>query len=159
MTDIDSLIRDGLKLQQVGLVVRDMNKSVEFYQEILGIGPWEYHEFDESNWGSSTYHGKPAKQKFRVALAMSGTTQVELIQPLGGDTIYSDFLEEHGEGIHHLGHVHVENLEVAVRSLEEKGIRCLQSGNVTSGPMAGSAAAYMDTVGTLGTIIELIGPC
>ena len=158
MTEIDRLIRGDLKLQQVCIVVRNLDKSMKNYQEILGIEPWKVHDFDESNWEDATYHGKPAKQRFRVALGMSGTTQVELIQPLDGDNIYSDFLAKHGEGLHHLGHIHVDSVQIAIQSLGEKGVQCLQSGRITKGSMQGYAAAYMDTVEMLGTIIELVGP-
>jgi len=128
---------------------------MENYQRVLGIGSWEVSEWDDSNISEMTYHGKPARHRFRVALTMVGPMQLELIQPVEGENIYSDFLREHGEGLHHVGHVKVDNSSEALVALEKAGLRCLQSGRVAGGQYAGVGFAYMDAVNTLGTIIEL----
>ena len=78
---------------------------------------------------------------------------MELLQPVEGDNIYSDFLKEHGEGMHHLGHVTVENLDEAVQILEKHGFPCVQSGR-----FGGGGYAYIDMTMTLGTIIEFVQP-
>jgi len=79
--------------------------------------------------------------------------QLELLQPVEGDNVYSDFLKEHGEGMHHLGHVRVENLDEAVHTLEEGGFPCVQGGR-----FGGRGYAYVDMSMTLGAIIELVQP-
>ena len=117
---------DASQLHQVCVVVRDLEKSMEHYQNTLGIGPWEVSEWDDSNISEMTYHGRPARHRFRVALTMVGPMQLELIQPLEGENLYSDFLKEHGEGLHHLGHVMVDNTSEAIPALEKEGFRCLQ---------------------------------
>ena len=139
------------ELYQVGIVVRDLEKSMEHYQNILGIGPWDTVNIDPSTLSDMTYHGRKVQHKFRAALTMVGPMQLELIEPLEGDNIYSDFLKEHGEGLHHLGHVRVDNLEEAIQRLEKEGFPCLQSGR-----FPGGGFAYMDTVKTLGFLIELL---
>lgn len=139
------------ELYQVGIVVHDLEKSMERYQRILGIGPWDIMDVDPSTVNDLTYRGRKVQHKFRCAMAMVGSMQLELIQPLEGESIQSDFLKEHGEGLHHLGHIRVDNLEEAVQKLEREGFACLQSGR-----FSGGAFAYMDTVKELGTIIELL---
>ena len=139
------------ELYQVGIVVRDLEKSIEHYQNTFGIGPWGVMNFDPSIFTDMTYRGRPVQHSFRAALVMVGPTQLELIQPLEGDNIFSDFLKEHGEGVHHLGHVRVGNLGEAIYTLEKEGFPCLQSGR-----LLGGGYAYMDTVKTLGVIIELL---
>ena len=69
---------------------------------------------DASTISDMTYHGRSVKHRFRAAVTMAGLTQLELVEPLEGDTVYGDFLKEHGEGVHHVGHVKVDNLDQAI---------------------------------------------
>jgi hypothetical protein len=137
-------------LYQVGIVVRDLERSMEQYSKVLGIDKWGTLYCDPSNTRDMTYHGNPVEYRFKVAFAKVGYIELELIQPLEGDNIYSDFLKEHGEGLHHLGHLRVKNLNEAVRAWEKAGFSCLQSGRVPEGTYA-----YIDTVKALGVILEL----
>ena len=139
------------ELYQVGSVVQALEKSMEHYQTAFCFGPWTIMNIDPSIFSEMTYHGRPVQHKFRAALTMVGPMQLELIEPLEGDNIFSDFLKEHGEGVHHLGHVRVENLDEAIQTLEKEGFPCLQSGC-----FPGGGYAYIDTLKSLGTIIELL---
>jgi len=139
------------ELHQVGIVVRDLENSMRHYESILGIGSWEVITVDSSIISDMTYHGRPVQYSFRVALTMVGPIQLELLQPVEGDNIYSDFLKEHGEGLHHLGHVRVDNLDEAVQALEKDGFPCIQGGRYPGG-----AYAYIDMVVPLGYFIELV---
>lgn len=139
-------------LYQVAIVVRDLEKSVEHYQKILGTGPWQFMSIDDSVFAESTYRGRPAKHRFKVALGMLGPMQIELIQPIEGETIYGDFLNEHGEGVHHLGHIRVDNLTEAIKTFEQQGFPCIQSGRNSRG----GGYAYMDTVKSLGVVTEFL---
>lgn len=138
-------------LFQVGIVVSDLEESMRRYKDLLGIDSWHVFEITpETN--QFTYHGKPVEHSFKAAFTMLGKLMVELLEPLEGKGIYRDFLNEHGEGIHHLGHVRVENLEQAIRELEEAGFPCIETG----GDAAGFHTwAYVDTTPALGYILEL----
>ena len=139
-------------LYQVAIVVHDLEKSVERYQKLLGMGSWQFMSIDDSVFAESTYRGKPVKHRFKVALGMLGAMQIELIQPIEGETIYADFLNKHGEGVHHLGHFRVDNLGEAIKEFEQEGFPCIQSGRTPEG----GGYAYMDTVESLGVITELL---
>ena len=142
---------DVPELYQACVVVRDLEQSIESYQSTLGIGPWQIMDIDSSDLEEVTYHGRPAHHKFRAALTMAGPLQLELIQPVEGDSIFRDFLNENGEGLHHIGHIRVDSLAESVRMLAEAGFPCLQSLYA-----AGGGCAYIDMVKTLGVIIELL---
>lgn len=141
------------ELHQVCVVVRDLEKSMQHYRDILGIEGWEVLEADPSLISDLMYHGNPVQGpfRFRAALAMVGPMQLELIQPVEGELIYSDFLQTHGEGLHHLGHLRVKDLDMGVQALEKAGFACLQRGRIYGGGFA-----YMDTVAALGFIVELL---
>ena len=138
-------------LFQVGIVVRDLDESMERYKNLFGIDSWRVHEITpETN--QFTYHGKPVEHSFKAAFTMLGKLMIELLEPLEGDSIYRDFLNEKGEGIHHLGHVRVDDLDHALQELEEAGFPCIETG----GDRAGFHTwAYVDTTPALGYILEL----
>lgn len=46
-------------------------------------------------------YGQPVERSWRLATAMVGRVQWELIQPLDGESIYAQFLAEKGKGVHH----------------------------------------------------------
>lgn len=139
------------ELFQAGIVVRDLKKSIELYEKLLGIGPWQTYNAGEM-LTSLTYKGKLVENpSFLVGIAMSGHMQVELIQPLSEDLPYSDFLKEHGEGLHHVGHIHVPDMDAALRDLEAQGFPC-----IFAGVSPRTRFAYVDMSRALGVIVELI---
>jgi methylmalonyl-CoA/ethylmalonyl-CoA epimerase len=140
------------ELFQVGIVVRDLQKSMQLYEELLGIDDWAEMEIPSEALDSLTYTGKPVEKAcFLTAMADVGPFQIELIQPVEGDLPYSDFLKEHGEGLHHIGHIHVPDLNEAVRTLEARGFPCIFAGATSS-----TRFAYVDMTEALGMIAELI---
>ena len=141
------------ELYQTCIVVRDLEKSMEHYRNVLGIGAWEIIHCDPSVISDMMYRGRPVTRPFqyRAALTMVGPMQLELIQPIEGDLLYSDFLNEHGEGLHHLGHLRVQNLDEGVQAFEKAGFSCLQRGRFMH-----VGFAYMDTTKALGFILELL---
>ena len=139
------------RLRQVCVVVKDIESTVNNYEKALGMNSWRIRLIDSSRMSGMTYHGKPTDYVFKVASALVGLMEIELIQHVSGDTIYRDFLQEKGEGLHHIGHVKVDNLDKAIGKFENDGFSCVQSGR-----FPGGGYAYMDTTEKLGTVIELI---
>jgi hypothetical protein len=88
---------------QVGLIVEDLDKAVASYWRLLGIGPWHIYTYGKPLVKRMTYRGEPCEYKMRVALANIGPLRIELIEMLEGHTIYAEFVEEHGYGVHHFG--------------------------------------------------------
>lgn len=139
-------------LFQVGIVVRDLDKSMQLYEDLLGIGEWADMELSSEIFTTLAYKGKPVENAcFRASMADVGSMQIELIQPVEGDLPYSDFLKEHGEGLHHVGHIHVPDIDAAVRGLEDRGFPCIFAGSTP-----GTKFAYVDMSEALGVIVELM---
>jgi methylmalonyl-CoA/ethylmalonyl-CoA epimerase len=142
------------ELFQVGIVVRDLEESMKRYKNILGIESWQVVEIN-SSIVHLTYRGKPSQHSFKAAFTMLGSLMVELLQPLEGTGTYREFLDAHGEGLHHLGHARVDDLEEAVRALEKAGFPCVETGATPGDPAAGYHKwAYVDTTAALGYILE-----
>ena len=113
---------------QFGLVVKDARMVAENYWKILGIGPWHIYSWEEPLVYNHIYHNKPAWSRAIIAQAQVGTVQLELCQPVAGDSIYQDFLAEHGEGLHHISFF-VDNADETAEILVKDGFPSLESGD------------------------------
>ena len=141
-------------IHQIGIVVRDLDKAMEAYWRILGIGPWRVYAHGHPVVPVTTYRGRPENYRHRVALADIGALQIELIQHLDGNTIYKEFLDRFGEGVQHLG-IFVENADASAKEAEAAGLKVIQSGT-GHGPNRDGAYFYIDTAEELGVVYELI---
>ena len=114
---------DFSKLGHVGVVVKDINKAIE-YLEKLGIGPFSAPD------GKKTFsidfkgelHGKPAKWTTTISFAKMGGTELELLEPTKGNQALKESLDKTGEGLHHMG-LEVDNLEEFIQDVEGKGFK------------------------------------
>jgi hypothetical protein len=149
----NNLTKIDVNVDQIGIVVRDVRDMAENLNRLLGIGPFRIFEWPiEGVDPESTYHGEPEQYRLLLGFARQGSTQIELIEPLEGQNIWSDFLDNHGPGIHHFRLV-VSDFDVKVGQLEKAGIKKIASG---TGAHIGSKWAYFDTSELLnGIVIEL----
>ena len=141
------------ELRHFGIVVRNLEAAMKNYRDILGIEGWQILDSEEAGVTDTTYHGNPVKHRFRVGLANMGPVRLELIQPVEGDNICNDFLEELGQGLHHVGHIWVKNMDEAIKEFEAQGFRCLQTGRLPAGRWA-----YVDMTEKLGIVAECAQP-
>ena len=139
------------KVYHVGVVVKDIDKAVEYYQA-LGIGPFEPSKTAHLITDRKVY-GKPAddvKNKARLA-QMMGQLYLELVQPVEGEAIQKEFLKTKGEGINHLGFF-VDDIDKETAKLVEKGFKIISSVRYTGG----GGAFYFDTDKVGGVLFELV---
>lgn len=137
---------------QVGIVVRDAAAKARAWTERFDLAP--AYIIDWPPPGSNleagrTYHGEPGDFHMRLAFIETGPVQIEFIEPLSGSNIYTDFLAEHGEGLHHIL-FEVDDPEAVAAGLKTP---ILQSGGSVLRP--GALWAYLDTQELLGCIVEL----
>jgi len=132
---------------QVGILVKDVEETARKLEKLIGIGPFQILE---PEYRDLTFHGRPGRFKIRIALAKAGQIQIELMQPLSGETIYDEYARRKGYGLHHLA-IRAENMEQSVGDMKAKGFNVIQSGN-----RPGTKWAYLDTEGQTGIIFELV---
>jgi methylmalonyl-CoA/ethylmalonyl-CoA epimerase len=70
---------------QIGIVVRDLDAAIRKYVDDYGIGPWGFHKFNPGDLNDLREYGKPLKHSTRIATAMIGHVQWELIEPLNDE--------------------------------------------------------------------------
>lgn len=139
-------------VDQVAVVVEDLQDGVDRYRAILGIEEWAIHRFEPPALTETTYRGDQVEYGMWLALGDAGDTQIELIEPTMGQTIYADHLTEHGEGLHHVAYFGWEPdaAESAIADFEDAGMGVLQSGRI-----AGIEFVYLDTAAQLnGLVLE-----
>lgn len=139
------------QVAQVCVVVKDLQKSMERYWDILGIGPWRVYTYGRPHLTSITEGGKQQSYSWRLALAEVGAVQWELIQPLQGPSPFMKFLTEKGEGVHHIA-VGTDDYDQTVAALAKEGAGIVMSGTHESGTIF----TYMDTQKSHGVLLELI---
>ncbi len=79
-----------------------------------------------------------------------GSLQLELIEPDEHPSTWREYLDQHGEGPHHIVFV-VDDLKEKVTVMEDKGMTLQQKGEYPGGRYA-----YMDTLKDLKIITELL---
>jgi methylmalonyl-CoA/ethylmalonyl-CoA epimerase len=93
---------------QLGYVVSDIERACEYYESVFGTGP--FSDVIDVNMDGAILRGRPVDTTIKVAFVQSGDVQIELIEPVEGKNLYTEFLEARGEGIHHLGY-RVEDMQ------------------------------------------------
>jgi methylmalonyl-CoA/ethylmalonyl-CoA epimerase len=135
-------------VSQVGIVVRDIEKTAAFYYSTFGVGPFAI--VPEVKFEGVILRGSPTNAKIKVAFAQSGPLQIELIQPLEGENIYTEFLDTKGEGLHHLG-FQVDDFDSMLAEFRTKGIEPVFWLN-----LGWMAFAYLNTETIGGVMFELL---
>jgi methylmalonyl-CoA/ethylmalonyl-CoA epimerase len=138
---------------QIGIVVRDLEQGIRDYSALTGLSSWAIYTYGPGFVHDLTYRGRPAEYSMRIALS-GMNPMVELVQPLEGPSIYHDWLDEHGEGLHHVG-VEVPSLDGAVETSTAAGFEVIQSGR-GYGLDGDGGFAYLDTYDPLRIIVELL---
>ena len=115
----------GGQVEQVALLVPNLEAAMDGYIGSLNVA-FSVFEVTEAN---SAFSGSSAQFRVRIAVAQAGLLSIELIQPAGGTTIYSQHLETRGPGLHHLG-VYVSDLTAAKSGLAARGYRAILDGRI-----------------------------
>jgi methylmalonyl-CoA/ethylmalonyl-CoA epimerase len=148
---MNNLSCDNLKrVTQIAIVVGDIEKAIAIWSELLGLEKPSIEETEDLELTHMTFRDKPSKGRAKLAFLNLENVVIELIQPVDGPSTWQDFLDRHGEGIHHIA-FHVENLEETLERFRKMGIKVEQKGD-----FKGGCYVYTDSKSELGATIELL---
>jgi methylmalonyl-CoA/ethylmalonyl-CoA epimerase len=147
-----SFMKNGIA--QIAFVVKDLEKTVENFYHIFGVGPWSFYTYKKPLLKEMNRNGKPTEYSMRIALANIGPMRIELIEQQTGDTVYQEFIDKHNYGIQHLGIV-VDDIEEALESAKKANLKVTMDGS-GFGLDGDGKYAYLDTEELIGTTLELI---
>ncbi|MFD0661907.1 VOC family protein [Thermocatellispora tengchongensis] len=117
----------GLPVAQVGILVPDLAAGIATWSALLGGDDWLIYTYGPDTVPQLAYRGEPGTFRMRVAL-IGNAPQIELIESLEGPSIYTEWIAEHGYGLHHLG-FRVPSVAEAIREVTASGVGLLQSGS------------------------------
>ncbi|MBI2842925.1 MAG: VOC family protein [Armatimonadetes bacterium] len=148
-------INDDLKsalelpdVSQIAMVVHGVERVIEYYETVFGLGPFVRPSirFTEMYCG-----GEPIPvPEWKLAFCSLGPVELEFIEPVTGPQYYFDFLEEKGEGLHHIA-FDVKDLDSRLAHCKQVGIDVLFMARTEQG-----GCAHLDIRGTGGAIVEIV---
>ena len=126
------------RIDHIGIAVREMEQAGKFYTDILGL---EIEDIEHV-----------ADQKVNVAFVPVADSEVELLASTEPDGPVAKYLDSRGEGIQHIA-FRVEDIEEALKELNEKGVRLIdQEPRKGAG---GARIAFIHPKETNGVLVEL----
>ncbi|MGD0863368.1 MAG: VOC family protein [Candidatus Limnocylindrales bacterium] len=131
-------------LSHVGIAVKDAEKTVQFLSTIWNIASPEIYDYEPKK--EELFVGQSFKA--RLVWLTLGPLRIELLQPLDDRSIWSKFIAEKGEGIHHIA-FGVSNYDDMVEKFRSQGHKML-----VSAVFNGDRWCYFDTAPG-GAVIEL----
>jgi methylmalonyl-CoA/ethylmalonyl-CoA epimerase len=138
------------QIGQVALIVKDAEKVSKNIAALFGFEEAPYEIIGEYELANTMYKGKPTAAKAKATFYHMGTLDIEIIEPMGAPSTWNDFLEENGEGIHHIAW-YVKGIDDVRTFLEGQGMEMIQQGNWDGGQYM-----YFDARKQMGFILELL---
>ena len=138
---------------QVAWVVKDIAAAEKFFIETMGIPRFMRLENLSAKDTEGTYLGKPGNWVFNLYIANAGDTQIELIQPVSGESMYEESLARHGDAVQHVAYwLDDADYDAAAAHLESSGYPLIQSFRL---PIL--RVGYFDTRQAIGVVTEIVG--
>jgi methylmalonyl-CoA epimerase len=127
-----------MKIDHLGIAVRSLDEALKFYRDQLGL--------------EVSTRETVAAENVNVAMLPLGEPRIELLEPVGEDSVIGKFLEKRGGGLHHIA-IRVPDLEGSVERLRAAGARLLNEPRAGAG---GHRYVFVHPSATGGVLLELI---
>jgi catechol 2,3-dioxygenase-like lactoylglutathione lyase family enzyme len=136
------------RVHHVCIVVRDIDAAQRYYESV-GIGPW--HDYPPlSGFSDLRVPDREGFLGLTYRYAWIGEFQIQLVQPGPHETPQRRFLDEHGEGVFHIG-FEVADADAADGQAAALGLRAMMRGRRPDG----SGFTYFDTADAAGVVLEI----
>ena len=135
---------------QIAIVVSDIEKAAMEWAELFGVPVPEIRVDEPRENPSLTYRGQPAYYGLKLAVIRAGQFVVELHEPDEHDSTFREFLDKHGNGVHHIGFEVGDRRDAIISELESKGYETR-----TVGYYPGSSWTIVDSEDTLGVNLNI----
>lgn len=138
---------------QVAWVVKDIAATEKFFVGTMGVSRFMHMENLAAKDTEGTYLGKPGNWVCHLYLTYAGDTQIELIQPVSGESMCQESLDRHGDAVQHVAYfLDDAAYDDAAAHMESSGYPLIQSFRL---PIA--RIGYFDTRPAIGVVTEIIG--
>lgn len=126
-------------IEHIGIAVKSLETAIPFYEEMLGLKCYSVEEV--------------ADQKVKTAFFKIGQTKIELLESTDPEGAIGKFIENKGEGIHHIAFSTEEGVQKSLDELAEKGIRLIDK--APRNGAEGLRIGFLHPKSTLGVLTEL----
>lgn len=129
------------RINHIGIAVKSIDEAVKLYTDVLGLKVKDIEVVVE--------------QKVKTALIPVGESKIELIESTDPEGTIAKFIENRGEGIHHLA-FEVSNVDDALNTVKDKGIAVIDE--KPRGGVENTRIAFLHPKGTGRVLMELVEP-
>ena len=136
----------NFKVDQLGFVFKDIEKHAKILENLFNIPKFTFLP-PFSNMVK--LRGKEISTTTKIGFSRNFNTQIELIQPIEGESLYKEFVDQGREGLHHIS-LFIEDLQLYIDQFQRFGYEVIYSGQIGK-----RVWAYLDTEKDLGLILEL----
>ena len=126
------------KIEHIGIAVKNLDEAERTYEKILGSPSYKREEV--------------ASEKVMTSFFWAGQNKIELLAATSEDSVIHKFIENNGEGIHHIA-FEVEDIGVEMERLRKEGFRILQ--DVPKKGADNKLICFIHPKDTKGVLIEL----
>ena len=137
-------------ITQIGILVNDIETVSQAYADFFGVEKPQWILTDAVEIAQTEFNDQPSEARAKLAFFDMGSLQLELIEPDQHPSTWRNYLNEHGEGPHHIAFV-IEGMKEKIELLSSKGFPLQQKGEYKGGRYA-----YMDTFPALKVLVELL---
>ena len=139
---------------QVGYIVKDIEESKKKFAVLFGCKVPVNIECGKYEVTKTVYRGRPTPEAACIMafFTLSDEVQMELIQPNEAPSTWREYLDEKGEGIHHIA-FRCTNMDAVISDCEEAGMTLVQRGQYGD---ASGRYAYLDGNNDYKCMIELL---
>ena len=137
-------------IMQIGIVVRDVEKTSREFAEFFGIPVPKWSLTDPMDKAQTRFRGAPSPARAKLAFMKFGSLDIELIEPDHEPSTWREDLDRKGECVHHIA-FKIKGMKEKLADLSQEGIPLVQSGEYTGGRYA-----YVDANKDLKVLIELL---
>jgi methylmalonyl-CoA/ethylmalonyl-CoA epimerase len=141
MSDGDGTSTGGLftEVDHVAIAVRDLEAAVAFYEDTFGA--------------SVVHRERIERDKVEEALVQVADSYIQLVMPIGEGSPVAKFLDQRGEGLHHVG-FRVADCGAALEQAKAAGVRAID--DAPRPGSRGTTVAFLHPKSAFGTMIELV---
>lgn len=139
-------------MAQVGIIVPDIEKAKVAYAQLFDMEVPNTIRAENPESNPTTYNDQLTEGSCYLAFFNLENIQLELIQPIGTDSTWAEFLDSTGGkgGIHHIA-FWVKGMDGQVKKLQMLGMKEVQHGGWTGGQYS-----YLEGAEGMGVILELL---
>lgn len=140
---------DNTNIMQIAIIVKDIRKTAENYAKAFGLPMPEIEDVPPVSEVPVFYRGERTDSRAKICCFHMGNIILELTEPDETPSGWKEFLEKHGQGVHHIG-IQVNDRDAALEVLATMGAEVNHVGYYPTG-----SYTFMDSMEQLGVNLNI----